>query len=147
MTLPLFPSNTKDLIEQMILTDGRPVTFYTATYSGCPICSLDPISDTSVDSFCPVCSGAYWIPTYSGWDVVAHVTWGTLDNKGWETGGMIDNGECTVKFIYSGYMQDIINEAEYVLVDNRTMDVQPGIILRGVPEINRIIVKLKEKEA
>ena len=144
--LAAFPTTTKDQIEQMINMDGREVTFFTATYSGCPICSLDPITDTSVDSFCPICSGVYWIPTYSGWNITAHVTWGTLDSKTWETGGMIDNGECTVKFIYSGGMQDILDETHYVMVDNRKMDVQPGIIFRGVPEINRIIVKLKERE-
>ncbi len=145
--LPLFPSNTKDLIEEMIMMDGREVTFYTATYSGCSDCSLDPVSNTSVDSFCPTCSGEYWIPTYSGWDTIAHVTWGILDNKNWVTGGMLDDGTCTVKFIYSGWMQEIIDNAQYVVVDERVMDVQPGIILRGVPEINRVIVKLKEKEA
>lgn len=130
----------------MIQQDGREVTFFTATYSGCPVCSLDPISDTSTDSFCPTCSGLYWIPTYSGWSTIAHVTWGTLDNKGWESGGMLDNGDCTVKFIYSGYMQDILDNTEYVIVDEREMDVQPGTIFRGVPDINRVIVKLKEKE-
>lgn len=147
MTLPLFPANTKDTIREMIDMIGRDVTFYTkASVSGCYACSLDPFTDTSTDSFCPVCSGQYWIPTYSGWDVKAHVTWGVLDNQQWQTGGMIDNGECTVKFIYSGWMEPIIHDAEYVIVDNRIMDVQPGIILRGVPEINRVIVKLKEKE-
>ncbi len=141
-----FPTNTKQLIEEMIQQDGREITFYTATYSGCSVCSLDPISDTSTDSFCPTCSGLYWIPTYSGWSTIAHVTWGVLDNKGWESGGMLDNGDCTVKFIYSGYMQDIIDNTEYVVVDDREMDVQPGTIFRGVPDINRVIVKLKEKE-
>ncbi len=144
--LPIFPTNTEELIGQMIDMDGRIVTFYTATFSGCPICSLDPVTDTSVDSYCPVCSGTYWIASYSGWDVQAHVTWGTLDNQNWETGGMVDNGECTVKFIYSGWMDSIIHDAEYVVVDDRTMDVQPGIILRGIPSINRVIVKLKERE-
>lgn len=145
--LPIFPTNTNQLINEMIEQDGRVVTFYTATFSGCPICSRDPISDTSTDSFCPVCSGMYWIPTYSGWDVQAHVTWGVLDNQGWETGGMLDNGECSVKFMYSGWMDTIIHDAEYVVVDERIMTVQPGIIKRGIPDVNRVIVKLKEKES
>lgn len=131
----------------MINMDGRPVTFYVvASVSGCPSCELDPVTQTSTDSYCPVCSGVYWIPTYSGWGVVAHVTWGQLDRQAWETGGMLDNGECTVKFIYSGYMEPIIHDAAYVVVDDRIMDVQPGIILRGVPQKNRVIVKLKERE-
>lgn len=146
MSLPLFPSNTSDLIEQMINTDGRQIYFYTVTYSGCSICSLDPISDTSVDSTCPTCSGEYWIPTYSGWAVTAHVTWGVLDNKGWTTGGMIDNGDCTVKFMLDEEAEDVVDNAVYAVVDDRIMTIQPGIILRGIPTPNRIIVKLKEKE-
>src|SRR5690349_8728169 len=124
--LPPFPANTRDIITQIIEQDGRPVTFVTATFSGCSVCSLNPISNTSVDSFCPVCSGVYWIPTYSGWTTIAHVTWGLLDNQDWQTGGMVDNGDCTAKFMYSGWMEPIIHDAEYVLVDGRIMDVQPG---------------------
>src|SRR5690242_6413493 len=112
--LAVFPSDTKNQIAQMIEQDGRMVSFYiVATVSGCPLCTLDPISDTSVDSFCPICSGMYWIPTYSGWDVKAHVTWGTLDSQSWQTGGIVDNGECTVKFMYSGWMEPIIHDAAF----------------------------------
>jgi hypothetical protein len=117
------------------------------TASGCYNCDLDPISDTSIDSYCPVCSGQYWIYTYSGWDVVAHVTWGRSEEKDWQTGGMLDNGDCQVKFMFSGWMQDILDNTDSVLVDGRIMKTVPGgIILRGVPEINRVIVKLREKE-
>lgn len=145
--LPEFPNWTRDTIEEMIEKDGRLVTFYTVdTLSGCSLCSLDPISNTSTDSFCPQCSGEYWIPTYSGWDVTAHVTWGKMDNMAWETGGMINNGDCTVKYMYTASGEYMAHNAEYVVVDGRQMDIQPGIILRGIPEINRIIVLLKEKE-
>lgn len=144
--LSLFPSNTKEQIEQMISMDGRLVTFYVPTEpSGCPICSLDPITQTSTDSFCPICSGSYWIYIFSGWDTTAHVTWGRSEDRDWQTGGMIDNGDCTVKFIFSGWMQEIIDDADYVVVDGRKMDIQ-RTILRGVPEINRVIVQLKEQE-
>src|SRR5689334_15173581 len=104
--LPTFPNDYVDQIRQMIEIDGRLVSFVVATLSGCPVCSLDPISNTSTDSFCPTCSGQYWIPTYSGWDIKAHVTWGVLDDQSWATGGMIDNGACTVKFMWSGWMDD-----------------------------------------
>lgn len=145
--LPPFPSNTKEQIRQMIDYDGRQVTFYVVeSVSGCYLCDLDPISQTSTDSYCPICSGQYWIETYSGWDVTAHVTWGKHDSKQWETGGMIDNGDCTVKFIFSGWMQDIIDDTKYVIVDDREMNIV-NVILRGVPEINRVLVNLKEKEA
>jgi hypothetical protein len=141
-----FPSGTREQIEFMIEQDGRPVSFYNVTtLSGCSDCSLDPIANTSTDSFCPTCSGNYWIPTYSGWEVTAHVTWGKVDEKAWMTGGLIDNGDCTVKFMHTQEREDLVNDAEYVVVDGREMDVV-NVIPRGVPEINRIIVKLKEKE-
>jgi hypothetical protein len=141
-----FPSNTRETINDIINEDGRPVSFYVVdTISACPLCSLDPITDTSTDSYCPECSGVYWIYTYSGWDVTAHVTWGKSENRAWETGGMIDNGDCTVKFIYSGGYENIVHSSQYVMVDNRRMNVEK-IILRGVPSVNRIIVSLREEE-
>lgn len=145
--LPAFPSNTREQIEQMILMDGRTVTFYVIdTLSGCSLCSLDPITNTSTDSFCPTCSGDYWIPTYSGWDVTAHVTWGRSESRAWETGGMLDNGDCTVKYMHTPSGEYMALNAEYVMVDGRKMDIQPGITLRGIPDVNRIIVHLKEEE-
>lgn len=144
--IPQFPSNTRDIIEQIINQDGRLVTFgVIVSQSGCAYCTLDPISQTSTDSFCPVCSGVYWINTYDEWQTIAHVTWGRSEDRDWMTGGMIDNGECSVKFMHTPEAEAIVHAAEYVIVDNRQMDVQK-IILRGVPQVNRIIVNLKEKE-
>jgi hypothetical protein len=144
--LPPFPSNTRDLIEQMIDYDGREITIYTVTsLSGCYNCNLDPVSNTSTDSWCPVCSGEYWIPTYSGTDIKAHVTYGAVENKDWVTGGMIDNGQIQVKFMHSAELEEIVHDSKFFVVDGREMNVSK-IILRGVPEVNRILVQLKEKE-
>lgn len=146
MTLPPFPSNTRDTIENIINMIGRDVTFYTVTsLSGCSLCNLDPVSNTSTDSFCPTCSGDYWIPVYSGWVTTAHVTWGKSEDKEWQTGGMVDNGDVTAKFMHSQVAEEIVHNAKYVVLDDRIMDIS-NIILRGVPDINRIIVKLKERE-
>lgn len=146
MTLPVFPSNTRETIEQIIDMIGRDVTFYIVdTLSGCNLCTLDPISNTSTDSFCPTCSGEYWIPIYSGWTVKSHVTWGRSEDKAWMTGGIIDDGTATVKFMHTPEAEEIVHSAEWVVVEDREMDVD-GITLRGVPEVNRIIVKVKEKE-
>lgn len=144
--LPPFPNNTRDYIQEMIDQIGRSVFFYAVTtVSGCSLCSLDPITNNSTDSFCPQCSGEYWIPTYSGWEMTAHITYGQVDDKAWMTGGVIDNGQVTVKVMWSGGVSDYINSSEYVIVDNREYDVV-DVVERGVPEVNRILVKLKEKE-
>lgn len=142
------PEVSRNIIEQMIAQDGRPVTFYTVeSLSGCSLCTLDPIANTSTDSFCPQCSGEYWIPTYSGTTISGHVTWGGLDEKSWETGGQIDNGQCTVKVMYDDVSDFVVHNSAYVVVDERIMQPLPGkIILRGIPVVNRIIMTLKEKE-
>jgi hypothetical protein len=146
MSLPLFPDNTRDSIQEIIDMIGRTVTFYDeVTVSGCGACSLDPIANTSTDSFCPVCYGTYWIPIYSGLPLTAHITYGQVDDKSWQTGGILDNGTITAKVMYSGWIADWINEAEYVVIDDREFDVV-NVDIRGVPSVNRIIVRLKEKE-
>lgn len=144
--LPLFPSDTREQIEFIITQIGRPVDFYLVpTYSGCDLCSLDPVSQTSVDSFCPQCSGLFWIPIYSSFSPVAHVTYGQVDDKMWVTGGIVDNGMVTVKFMTSGWLEDAVNLTEFVVVDGREYDVV-SVDVRGVQQTNRILVKLKEKE-
>jgi Zn finger protein HypA/HybF involved in hydrogenase expression len=130
----------------MIGMDGRPVTFYVVdSVLACPDCNLDPITDTSTDSFCPTCSGEYWIPTYSGATMSGHVTWGKSESRAWETGGMLDNGDVTVKVMHTAEREEIIHSSQFVVVDDREMDIK-NILLRGVPSVNRIIVALKEKE-
>lgn len=144
--LPPFPSNTRDYIQEMIDTDGRIVTFYSeVSLSGCNLCSLDPISNTSTDSFCPQCSGLYWIPAFSGLELQAHVTYGRVDNKEWQTGGMVNDGTVTAKVMFSGWISDYIDGTDYVILDGRTYDVV-DVDERGIPERNRILVKLKERE-
>jgi len=143
--LPLFPANERDFVQEMIDQIGRPVYFYEViSVSGCDLCSLDPIADTSTNSFCPQCSGVYWIYTLSGVELQAHITYGKVDNKSWQTGGIIDDGTVTVKVMYSGGIPELINEAEYVIVDDREFDVV-DVDVRGVPTVNRILVRLKEK--
>ena len=144
--LPVFPSDTRIQIEAIINMIGRNVTFYVVeTISGCYSCELDPISNTSIDSYCEVCSGQYWIPTYSGWDVKAHVLWGHSEDNEWSTGGIVENGDCMVKFMHTPSGEMIVHSSKFVEVDGRTLNVSK-INIRGVPEYNRILVTLRERE-
>jgi len=143
--IPQFPTNTRTTIDAIINQIARDVIFYVVdTLSGCYSCNLDPITNTSQDSYCEVCSGEYWIPTYSSWTVSGHIFWGQ-EQQGWVTGGQLDVGDCLVKFMHTQAAEDIVHNAEFVIVDGRELDVDK-VTLRGVPEINRILVKLKEKE-
>lgn len=148
VTIAPFPSVTKsrETIEAMIREIGREVTFYViATISGCSLCSLDPITNTATDSFCPSCAGEYWIPVYSGVTYSGKVSWGLSEQKDWVTAGLIDTGDCQVTIMHTADAERVVHSSEYVIVDNREMDVK-NIILRGVPQINRILIALKEKE-
>jgi hypothetical protein len=136
----------RETIEAITREVARDVLFYYPTaFSGCSLCSLDPITDTSTDSFCQQCGGDYWIPVFSGVTMSGKVSWGKSENKDWQTGGLIDTGDCLVTVLHSTQTENIIFSSEYVTVDGRELDVK-NIILRGTPAINRILIVLKEKE-
>jgi hypothetical protein len=141
-----FPSNTRNTIENIINAIGRDVTFYTSTVSGCSAsgCGLDPVTDTAINSFCPVCSGMYYIPTWSGTDIKAHVTWKYADETTFNTGGHTFIGDGIVKIMYSGPYMSILEDTKYMAVDGKQADIQK-ITLLGVPSINRIIIDFKER--
>lgn len=139
----IFPSGTRDTIENIINEIGREVTFVTSTKSGCFNCSLDPVTNTSVNTYCTICSGVYWIPTYSSNAIVAHVTWKYSDDKQFNTGGMTFLGDGIVKVMYSGPYMEIIDNADYMVVDGKKVDLQK-VTLLGVPSINRISIDFKE---
>lgn len=141
-----FPTNTRSTIESIITAIGRDVTFYTSTPSGCTAsgCGLDPVTNTSINSFCLVCSGIYWIPVYSGTNIRAHVTWKYADEYQFNTGGTTFLGDGIVKVMYSGPYMNIINSTEYMVVDGKQTDIQ-RVTLLGVPSINRISLDFKER--
>lgn len=125
---------------------GRTVTFHTLiSTSGCSICVLDPVSQTSTDSFCPICSGEYWINTYSGVLKTAHITWGNADLLDWRTGGQLFEGDCRVQIKLEDTTLDMLDNAEYIVVDDKKVEVKSKI-LRGVPTLNRVILDCIEKE-
>ena len=142
-----FPENTEETIDAIRDAIGRDVNFVTATLSGCTAsgCGLDPITDTSTNSFCPTCSGQYWIPTYTINAINAHVTWGGADIMGWVAGGQYYDGDCRVQIKHTDANLAIVNDAEYVEVDNKTLTIKSKT-LRGVQNLNRIILDLIEKE-
>lgn len=140
-----WPSDTKSIIDDIRDAIGRPVTFYVSTVSGCSVCSLDPISNESTDSFCPSCSGLYWIPVYSGVEITAHITWGHSDNPYWYTGGQIYEGDCRIQIEYTPENVVIVDTSDYVEVDGKKMDIRPKI-LRGVKTLNRILLDLIERD-
>jgi hypothetical protein len=146
MTTITFPLTT-DTIDAMRLAIGRNATFYIpASSAACPICLLDPITNTSTNSFCNICEGNYWITTFSGVNILAHITWGGVDQMGWAPGGQYFEGDCRVQIKYTTYNDGIVDSAVRVVVDDKEMKIK-NKIYRGFKEINRILLDLTEEEA
>ena len=140
-----FP-DTVDTIDNIRDAVGRDVDFYISTLSGCSACSLDPVTNTSTDSFCLVCSGLHWISTYTVDTINAHVTWGSVDRLLWETGGQIKDGDCRVQIKHTAANLSSVENADYLVVDNKKMRVEKKLF-RGVPTINRILIDCSEEKS
>jgi len=146
MTMFMWPGTTvRNQIEEMIHAVGRNIDiFYTYSTYACPVCDLDPITQTSVDSYCETCSGTYWIDVYSGVTMSAHVTWKYDYKNEFETGGRIFIGDAQAKIMHTPEREQLVKDAKYLIVDGKTMNVIKETLL-GTP-INRIIISLKERE-
>lgn len=141
-----FPSDTKDKIDDIRDAIGRTIIFnQLVTQSGCSVCSLDPVTNTSTDSFCPTCGGDYWIPVTTGASVTAHVRWNSLDDAIRFPGGDIFEGECKAQIEYTAANVTIVDNSETVQVDGKLMSIDKRIY-KGVPELNRIVLILNEEE-
>jgi hypothetical protein len=146
MTEIIWPSDTPEVTDAIRAAIGRAVEFYTISASEpCPLCNLDPITNTSTDSFCPSCSGEYWIRTYSATTVSGHITWGHLDQMGWETGGQIFEGDARLQIKYTVANLELVEDVKWLVVDGKKMSIVK-VIYRGVPNINRILLDLQEED-
>lgn len=146
MALAIYPNNTREIIEEIIDQIGREVEFfYVYSSYACPVCNLDIVTNTSMDSYCPTCSGTYWIDVYSGVTMSGHVTWKFDYENEFSTGGRYFVGDARVKVMHTSEREDFIkNDVRYLIVDGKTMNVEKTTLL-GTP-INRIIIDLKELE-
>jgi len=139
-----FP-DTRDTINSIRDAIGRDVTFISSTVSGCSVCTLDPFTDTATDSFCPTCSGLYWIPTYSGTDILAHITWGSADINNWYTAGWQFDGDVRIQIELTVANLAAVDNCDWVEVDGKKVEIKKRI-LRGVPGLNRILLDCIELE-
>lgn len=143
-----WPSNTTTVIDDIRDAIGRDITIYqTASGIACTAsgCALDPVTDLSVNSFCPTCSGFYWINTVSGLTMTAHVRLKNVDTPIWTVGGFLLEGDAQFQIKYTVANIAAVDNMEYVVIDGKTF-VKKDISLRGVPTVNRIVVALEEKE-
>ena len=148
MAIIVFPSTetVTDIIDSIRSAIGRTANFITLDRNDeCSVCSLDPTTGLSIDSFCTTCSGLYYIPVYSGVTISGHVWWKTADGLQWPVGGQIFDGDATFQLKYTVGNLDIVNSTEFLMLDGKTMTIRKKV-LRGVPDLNRIILTLDEEE-
>ncbi len=140
-----WPSNTVEIIDEIRYAIGRNVTFYVVDSSTpCPVCDIDPVTNTSIDPFCLTCSGVGYLYTYSGVAVSGHVTWAFSELLSWQSGGKQFEGDCRVQVKYTVANLDAVENSKWVEVDGKQMFVIKKT-LRGVQPINRILVDLIER--
>lgn len=141
-----FPTNTADIIDQIRGAIGRDVNFiYVAGNTPCPTCSLDPITNTSTDSFCPTCSGYYFIPVISGFVTSGHITWGKSEMLNWQSGGQLFDGDCRVQVKYTSEILNVISKTKFLQVDGKELEIKKTNY-RGVKDLNRVLLDCIERD-
>lgn len=145
MSTITFPSNTNTVVNDIRDVIGRLVTFYKQYRQDCPVCDLDPVTDTSTNPYCITCSGRGYTYTYSGSDIRAHITWAPSETLGWVSGGQYIDGDCRIQIEYTTQNITVIDESSYAMVDGKKFIIRKKMF-RGVPELNRILIDLSEEE-
>ena len=129
----------KDAIRQEI---GQTVTFVLqGTATACPTCSgadlYDSVNELSLDQFCSVCSGAYWIVQEVASGIVAHVRWRTGDESDFDIAGETLTGDCIITIDIDSLSESNIAKIREVVADGRKLEIF-RTIKRGVPSRDRI---------
>lgn len=144
MTTIVFPSDTKDIIDAIRDTIGREIEIhYTTSGAVCTTCDIDSVTGRSMNPFCPTCDGRGYLEVPLVYSAQAHVRWTNVGDKYKSPAGEIDTGNCVVTVEYVDGLPIIIDSSDYFLVD----DVRLYFMeydLRGVQEINRIVVNLQQ---
>lgn len=140
----IFPSNTKEIIDEIRGTIGRDVDiYYTLSGVTCSACDIDTVTGRSLDPFCPVCSGEGIVDDTLQVTVSAHVLWNTVNTSQRMPGGRIFTGDCKATVEYTDDIVTIIEASDYFLVDDRKLYLV-DYDLRGVKNINRVAINLKQ---
>ena len=121
-----FPSDTKDVIDDIRDVIGRTITFNKlVTQTGCNAvgCTLDPITNVSTNSFCLTCGGDYWTNIVSGTPITSHIRWKSMDDGIGYSAGEIFDGECRAQIEYTAANVTILDASETVQVDDKLMSI------------------------
>lgn len=136
-----FPTtkDTKDAIRRAI---GQTVTFIIqGVATPCYVCSgqdlYDSVNELSLDPFCPVCSGNYWITADVESGIVSHVRWRSGDESDYGIAGETLVGDCFITIDVNALSESQIVKVKEITVDGRTLQIY-RTVKRGVPTRDRI---------
>jgi hypothetical protein len=142
-----FPSTktTKDEIRSAI---GQTVIFITSGIkTACSKCSssgyYDGINETSLDSWCEICSGAYWLASDTNVSVTAHVRWVSADVPNRGQSGSILEGDCSITIASDALTDSQLNGVKEVIVDGRKVEIYKTMY-KGIPSRDRIKIIARE---
>lgn len=139
----VFPQTT-EIIDAIRSGIGRDAIFYTPNTVDCPTCEINPITNLSLDSFCPTCSGLGYIYTYSGYSILAHITHNPAEIQQYTSGGVTIEGDLRLQIKYTLQNEDIVSRTSYVLVDNKEYEIKKKTY-RGFRDINRMLLDCIER--
>lgn len=138
-----FPSDTREITNAIRGAIGRAVYFYHDDMTECTACKLDPITNTSTNPYCVVCSGQHFIHSFKPTTISGHVTWAPSETMHWTQGGQYNQYSCRVQIEFTPGNISVLDKTIYVIVDDKQLRVEKST-LRGVPEINRVLLDLIE---
>jgi len=139
-----WPSDTKEITDQIRTAIGRNITFHThANSTDCPTCLLDPLSGKSTDPFCPTCGGTGYITVETDTEVLAHINWNSIGDQILTPGGHIFDGDCRLSIEYTLANMVLVTTADYILVDTKKTYMK-NYDIRGFKTPNRIIISVVE---
>lgn len=136
-----FPSNCREIINEIRGVIGRDVIFNTIVLSECTAsgCSLNPITQTSTNPFCPNCSGSYFLETYSGVSISGHCSWKPAEKLSWLPGGQQFDGDVRIQIEYNTDNLSVLEDTDHIIVDGRKVEIKQTTY-RGFKDLNRILV-------
>ena len=141
--------NVRDVLSGILTAVGREFQIiFKSSGTPCSICLssgyYDPVTDSSINSFCPSCYGLYYINASSGISISGHIRWINSETSRWYPGGQIPDGDCIITVAYSNEIRSYLERSKYFIVDDKNLSLK-GYTPKGAKVPNRIIITLVQE--
>jgi len=142
-----FPT-TKTIKDSIRSAIGQEVTFVIqGDPVACPVCSgldlYDGVNETSLDPFCGICEGAYFLTTDISSGIVSHVRWRNADQPDMGQTGETFVGDCYITIDIDALTEAQLTKVKEVRVDDRRLQIY-RTMKRGAPSRDRVRFTCRE---